>query len=441
MRVLELEIHNVRGIPYLSLKPSGNNFVVWGPNGSGKSAVVDAIDFLLTGRISRLTGEGTDGITLSRHGPHIDHKPEEATVRAVVQLPGLKDPVEIRRCMADPSTLECDENMKQHLGPIMMLAKRGQHVLTRRDILRYITAKASTRAQEIQELLNITEIEEIRKTLVKVQNNLEGDWQDAKRAVETARGAVNATVQETTFNEDIVLQFVNQNRAVLGGQSISTLRSADLKTGLKSPTVVAGNNAVNVTLLERDIQNLHNVTLEENQAEIAESDKQLRELIVTIRSDPQLLHALSRLQLTNLGIALIDETGSCPLCDTPWPPGKLREYLERKISTAQVAAQYQERITETSATIVRSVSSTIASVQKVISVAQLVGLDREVSLLQSWLDDLQGLSTALSAAVEKYPDPRFGLDLVKRVLAHAEVSQRPRQNTQRLRRNRMPGIR
>jgi len=229
MRVLELEIHNVRGIPYLSLKPSGKNLVVWGPNGSGRSAVVDAIDFLLTGRISRLTGKGTGGITLSRHGPHVDHKPEEATVRAVVQLPGLRDPVEIRRCIADPNTLECDENMRQHLEPVMMLAKRGQHVLTRRDILRYITAEASTRAQEIQELLNITEIEEIRKTLVKVQNDFEGDCQDAKSAVETARGAVNATVQETTFIEDIVLQFVNQNRAVLGGQSISTLRSADLK--------------------------------------------------------------------------------------------------------------------------------------------------------------------------------------------------------------------
>lgn len=156
--------------------------MVWGPNGSGKSAVVDAIDFLLTGRISRLTGKGTGGITLSRHGPHVDHKPEEAMVRAVVQLPGLRDPVEIRRCMAYPNTLECDENMRQHLEPVMMLAKRGQHILTRRDILRYITAEASTRAQEIQELLNITEIEEIRKTLVKVQNDLEGDCQDAKRA-------------------------------------------------------------------------------------------------------------------------------------------------------------------------------------------------------------------------------------------------------------------
>ena len=84
MRVLELEIHNVRGIRQLLLKPGGSNFVIWGPNGSGKSAVVDAIDFLLTARVSRLTGKGTGGITLSRHGPHIDEPPEKATVRAIV---------------------------------------------------------------------------------------------------------------------------------------------------------------------------------------------------------------------------------------------------------------------------------------------------------------------------------------------------------------------
>ncbi len=45
MRLLELEIHNVRGICDLTLKPSGKNLVVWGQNGSGKSAVVDSIDF------------------------------------------------------------------------------------------------------------------------------------------------------------------------------------------------------------------------------------------------------------------------------------------------------------------------------------------------------------------------------------------------------------
>jgi recombinational DNA repair ATPase RecF len=57
MRILELEIKNVRGISDLLLKPEGRNILILGPNGSGKSSVVDAIDFLLTGRITRLTAE------------------------------------------------------------------------------------------------------------------------------------------------------------------------------------------------------------------------------------------------------------------------------------------------------------------------------------------------------------------------------------------------
>jgi len=48
MKLLELEIHDIRGIRDLSLNPQSSNIVLWGPNGSGKSAVVDALDFLLT---------------------------------------------------------------------------------------------------------------------------------------------------------------------------------------------------------------------------------------------------------------------------------------------------------------------------------------------------------------------------------------------------------
>lgn len=106
--------------------------------------------------------------------------------------------------------------------------------------------------------------------------------------MDTARGAVNATIQEKTFREDIVLHVANQNRAVLGGRSISSLLSKDLKIGLTPPTVVSG---------------------------------------------------------------------------------ELREYLEQRLYTAQV-----------------------------------VDLKDDLPLLQSWLGDLQGLSSALSAAVDKYPE-------------------------------------
>lgn len=78
MRLIELEINNIRGIKNLKIQPNGNNFVVWGANGSGKSAVIDSLDFLLTGKVSRLIGAGTKGIMLTKHGPHIDHSPQEA---------------------------------------------------------------------------------------------------------------------------------------------------------------------------------------------------------------------------------------------------------------------------------------------------------------------------------------------------------------------------
>lgn len=418
MKLLELEIWNVRGICHLLLKPEGENFVVWGPNGSGKSAVVDAIDFLLTGRVSRLTGKGTGSITLSTHGPHIDHRPDEAIVRGVFRLPGVAHPVEIKRCMAQPNVLECDPSVKPSLDPILVLAQRGQHVLTRREILKYITAEPSTRAQEIQALLNITEIEAIRQAFVRVQNDLNKDLQAAKRGVDTARGAVNSTVQATTYHVDRVLQVVNQNRAILGGQPISDLRSIELKKGLKPPTITPGDRLVNVTLLERDVASLHKIMLEQSQAKIAESDKQLRVLLDSIRSDPELLRALAKQQLIELGITLLDETGYCPLCDTPWPPGNLREYLEKRLSAAQTAAQHQKLISELASSIAESVNATIASIQPVIAAAYTVtGLQSEIALLQSWISDLQNLAVALSSPVEKYPLARFTADRVRQMLA------------------------
>jgi len=421
MRLFELEIDNVRGIPHLLLRPDGRNFVVWGPNGSGKSAVVDAIDFLLTGRISRLVGKGTGGITLAKHGPHIDHEPDEAKVRAVVQLAGL-EPVEIERCVAHPGTLKCDKSIAPQMKPIITVAHQGQHVLTRRDILKYITAEAGTRAKEIQELLNITEIESIRRAFVRAQNDLDKDLQAARRAVDIAKGAVNATIQKEAFRKDVVLEVVNQSRAVLGGNPILTLHSSNLKAELSPPAVVPTERFVNVALLEKDIQNLTGVMSPENQARVSERDKKLRSLIEAIHSDPKLLRSLSQVELTKLGMTLIDETGSCPLCDTSWPPGKLLEHLEQKLSAAQVATQHQERITKLSEAITGSVDATIPSLQKVIAAAELANLTDALPGLGSWLGDLQKLSSALAAPVDRYPDPHFDSIQVQQMVAPPNIS-------------------
>jgi recombinational DNA repair ATPase RecF len=424
MKLVELEIRNIRGICDVLLKPKGKNFVVWGVNGSGKSAIVDAIDFLLTGRILRLTGRGTGNISLSRHGPHIDHKPDNAYVRAIIQLPASNKSVEIKRCMAHPETWECnDVTTKPRLEPIMVLARRGQHVLTRREVLKYITAEGSTRAQEIQDLLNITEIEEIRKSLVRVQNDFSKSRDIAQRAVVSAKGSINSTVQKASFQAEVVLQVVNQNRVALGGHPLSSLRSTDLKMGLQAPVIISSDSRINVTLFEKDVANLQNVASEKSQNDTAKLYEQLQTLISTVRSNPELLGAVSRQQLTQLGISLIDETGSCPLCDTNWPPGKLKEYLLTKLSKAEVAEQYQKSITKLSDDISTVINSTIASLVQVLATVQLAGIQEIIPLLQSWQSDLQNHLNAFNEAVKSYTELSFDQARVFRMLAPENVNE------------------
>lgn len=247
------------------MKPNGNNFVIWGPNGSGKSAVVDAIDFLLTGRILRLTGRGTGGITLGKHGPNIDHEPKDAIVCAKIQIPNLAEPIEIKRCLEHPNILECSEAIRPQIEPIMTLARQGQNVLTRREILKYITVEPSARAEQIQALLNITEIADIRKAFVKVQNDFEKELQSTSLSIETAKAAVNSTIQKDIFREDILLDIINENRSILGGQPVNSLDPKNLKLDLTLPTTISGNKPVNVALFDRDVANICDSLSEQTQ--------------------------------------------------------------------------------------------------------------------------------------------------------------------------------
>lgn len=64
IRIQKIHIHEFRGIRDLTLDLGGENFAVCGPNGTGKSGVVDAIEFALTGSISRLSGRGTGELPL-----------------------------------------------------------------------------------------------------------------------------------------------------------------------------------------------------------------------------------------------------------------------------------------------------------------------------------------------------------------------------------------
>ena len=59
IRIKSIQINEFRGVRDLTLDLAGKNYSICGPNGTGKSGVVDAVEFCLTGNVTRLSGEGT----------------------------------------------------------------------------------------------------------------------------------------------------------------------------------------------------------------------------------------------------------------------------------------------------------------------------------------------------------------------------------------------
>ena len=128
------------------------NAVIYGPNGVGKSAVADAIDFLLTGNITRLSGNSTGELTLINHGPHVGFAPAEAKVIAEMQSVNGHIFI-VERSISRKEAVITPETSKIDFGGIGAYAQTGAHFLSRRELLNYILTTPGERAIQIQTLL------------------------------------------------------------------------------------------------------------------------------------------------------------------------------------------------------------------------------------------------------------------------------------------------
>lgn len=406
MKLVSLEIHNIRGIRDLKLEVNERNAVVWGPNGSGKSAVVDAVDFLLTGRIRRLTGKGTGALSLSKHGPHIDCPPEDCYVKAIVRLPGATTPIELFRSLASPTKLECLDPKAPQLQSVLTLAARGQHILTRREILNYIAAEGGERAVQIQELLSISEIEETRKSLVKVVNDAEKELQAAKTPVDKAKGAIASTIQKPLFSRDDLASAINELRGVFGaGPIVVGNQIVDIKTGIQLPVVAASRQKLNVSTYSLDATNVRAFYTGVIWPEIVANHSEMRESAKALLSSADLLRKANQRQLITTGLALISENGECPLCDTPWETDSLRDYLTTKLASVEAANGLLSRLTSAERKISHLLQPLLSSLAHIESVSRLLGLDADAASLQTIRTEIDLYLSRNSVAVRELTDP------------------------------------
>jgi DNA repair exonuclease SbcCD ATPase subunit len=418
MRILKLEINNIGGIRYhRELEPNGDNFLIYGPNGSGKSSIVNAIDFLLTGKISRMVGTGTQGIDYKKHGHHIDAKPEESYVQALIKLPKIEEPIQIKRSFQNPDELIVDDVYRDALKSVIDLASRSQHILTKREILKFVNATTKTRGDKIQELLKLKKVEEIHTSLKKIHNDLKKEFESFEKNLENCKGTVSVTINEEDPNSDNILKFVNDQRSILDGNPLDELDSSLLKEEV-SPSMSSDENVVNIDLLNQDIEKIREII---SRMDLKNKDDELRKIISEIALNELLAESVARLKLTREGLDLLDDSGKCPLCNTSWPHSKLKKYLEDQLKVYEEGSKDLDRMDTISKEIIRIINALNSFIDNILKAVDKLGIEDDFSEFKEWKGNLQVLKETLED-LDRYPDPRFTPEKIEKLCAPEDLN-------------------
>lgn len=412
-----VHIEWARGIAQsLKLDFRQKTFAISGPNGSGKSAVIDAVEFALTGQIGRLEGTGTKGLSVAEHGPHVDKAnfPDAAFVKLWVYLPDLKKSATVSRKFNSPKkpVIEpADDDIKAALDEV---ADHPEITLSRRDIIRFILVEPSKRSAEIQTLLKLDEIGETRIALNTAQNRLQGATRSASAQVKADSDALRLHLQIETLDAEQLLAAVNNRRMLLALPEIEGVTGeTTLDAGLSDTAKVSGFNKESAL---RDLKALADAA--RGFATLCETEtSQIAAGFARLEADRALLTTLQRHDFIEKGLELVDGP-ECPLCDIAWDDEQsLRAHLGAKLAKSAEAKRLRNSLKTNGDAIsdeVIRISNLIAPVQKL---ATTEGQTAFAKALGEWKADLDALKPKLAHL--------DGLTGIKGRLTHGWVQEPP----------------
>ncbi len=342
----ELTIEEFRGIRSMTLKLDGKNFAICGPNGTGKSGVVDALEFGLTGNISRLSGGGTGAVTLKKHAPHVDQRnnPEKAKVIVTIRIPSLQNKkVTIERNVKDASSPTITPNTPDVMGVLKQLENHPEFVLSRRELIAYVLAAPGKRSEEIQALLQLNKIGELRSSLLKISNACKKESDLLHAGVTAAAQNLAKALDIPELKTDQLLNAVNSRRSILSLPSIETLTATtNLADGLQTVTKTAAPK-VHRTEAVANLKTIDGLVAHLSSSQFQEACAAVSKEADDLNGNPAVSDGLTKEQFLRRAITLVTDD-KCPVCDTDWQVEDLKKLIQTKLNGFEEAAKLRVKL-------------------------------------------------------------------------------------------------
>lgn len=437
IRIENITIKEFRGIKDLTLELKGQNFAACGPNGTGKSGIVDAIEFGLTGNVSRLAGRGTGNLSVKKHGPHVDcrNKPELATVTIEVSIPSLNGKkATIHRSVDAVGTPQITPAGADVLAVFDKVKSHPEFVLSRRELIKFVLSEPGDRAKEVQLLLQLNDVEKLRVVLQRIANAYAKELPPLQRAEANATSHLLEALQITQATKSAILTAVNPKRITLGLNPLGDLlATTSLTDGLAAGGTGGTAHRVLKSQAAADLASLK-TALETIAADyVAEACVAIADSVSSLASDPASANGVRLEGLLNSALDLFDGE-HCPVCDSSFDDetfiGHLKEKLDHLTNLTTRREEIEERLVPV-LDVIRKTGSTLAAViahganftpaldvkalaeyKQVLlgryqQLERLLPLNDTISVLQvaNQVPDLSSALTALDTAIASLPEP------------------------------------
>lgn len=432
IRAKSILIHEFRGIRELTLDLGEKNYAICGPNGTGKSGIVDALEFALTGNISRLSGVGTGGLSVKEHGPHVDsrNKTENAYVSLTVHIPSLNKDVTILRTIKDFKNPKITPNEQEILAVLARVTQHPEFALSRRELIKYVLAEPGKRAKEVQELLRLDEVEALRGIFQKIANASGRDVKLLKSTKAEAAFSLQRALNLTKLSVAIILKSVNEKRAVLSLPELQELEAnTSIKDGIVSAAPTVQPSKIAKVNAKADVENLIGKLKEMQSSEFISACTKVSAVVNSLSKDEQYLLSASRESLLQKALSLFDEK-VCPVCETPWKSEDFRKHLADKLEHYSTVTKQRKELEKELLLIiseleaVRTASASVARygvlLQPAIDCGAISGYVTGLTYLTTTLNNLLPLSTTNDALTEasKVPEQVYAtLTLLQTAIA------------------------
>ena len=354
IKIDRLQVNNFRGIRHIDLEVAGKNLIIYGENGSGKSSVIDAIEYLFTKTVGKLSGRADVSEKVS-----IPHLKGGATC-VEMSFKGISAAVAVpypARKVKLPTVLR----------PYFDLAGDHPFILRRSQILAFINAKPAGRYSEISKIVGLGELDAIDVRWRRERNKLQQEVKRVSDRLQDKYQKLSEVLDHTVRTQNELVDEVSSQLRVCGLEPVRTREQIAARCKALENELRSDGDQATATNLQSLL----------NEAEIIRAS--LQDCIATGESlaatlqefwqHSSVLEGASWESLLNEGhrlLSAVPDQSSCPLCEAAIPD--MSDLLQR----LQVRINELQKITTLR--------------QKIQGIASQLGA--ELSNLQQWLTGL-----------------------------------------------------